>query len=383
MQHIPSGLTLKQFNDSKGYPLYLFLFLCKSRGVLMAKTKIRVLVNGYGVIGKRVADAVTKQDDMVLVGVSDIAGDWRVKMAIAKGFRVYASIPEKADGMRKCGVLVEGTLEELLREGEVDVIVDATPAKVGVKNKQLYERFGVKAVFQGGEKHEVAGTSFVAQRNYTEALGKQFVRVVSCNTTAICRVVGGLHEKLGIKKARVVIIRRAVDVWESSHAGIMNTVVPSLHVPSHHGPDAKTVIPDLNIVTMAVKASHNLFHLHTAMLEFKNKVTRDDIIRILEEEPRVIFVSGEDGIEGLNSIFELARDTGRPRGDLYEIPVWVDSISVDKTGYEVYLMWATPNESNVIPENIDAIRAMTELEKEAIKSIEKTDSSLGVLKKLY
>ena len=37
---------------------------------------IKVAVNGYGVIGKRVADAVTQQADMVLTGVCDIAGDW-------------------------------------------------------------------------------------------------------------------------------------------------------------------------------------------------------------------------------------------------------------------------------------------------------------------
>ncbi len=349
----------------------------------MGKTKVRVLVNGYGVIGKRVADAVTKQDDMELVGVSDIVGDWRVKMAVARGYKVYASIPERADVMRQSGIPVRGTLEELLRKGEVDVVVDATPAKVGAKNKQIYEKYGVKAIFQGGEKHEVADTSFVAQRNYLKALGKQFVRVVSCNTTAICRVVGGIHEKLGVKKARVVIVRRAVDVWESSHAGIMNTVVPDLRVPSHHGPDARTVIPDLNIMTMAVKASHNLFHLHTAMLELKTKVTKEDVIKVLEDEPRVVFISGKDGVEGLNSIFEIARDTGRARGDLYEIPVWLDSISVDESGYEVYLMWATPNESNVVPENIDAIRAVTELEKEAFKSIAKTDKALGIVKKLY
>lgn len=43
----------------------------------MSSTKkgIRVAVNGYGVIGKRVADAVAKQDDMQLVGVADVVSD--------------------------------------------------------------------------------------------------------------------------------------------------------------------------------------------------------------------------------------------------------------------------------------------------------------------
>jgi len=34
--------------------------------------KIRVAVNAYGVIGKRIADAVRKQKDMELVGVADV-----------------------------------------------------------------------------------------------------------------------------------------------------------------------------------------------------------------------------------------------------------------------------------------------------------------------
>ena len=36
---------------------------------------LRVAVNGYGVIGKRVADAVRLQDDMVLAGVADVTSD--------------------------------------------------------------------------------------------------------------------------------------------------------------------------------------------------------------------------------------------------------------------------------------------------------------------
>lgn len=32
--------------------------------------KVRVAVNGYGVIGKRVADAVALQEDMALAGVA-------------------------------------------------------------------------------------------------------------------------------------------------------------------------------------------------------------------------------------------------------------------------------------------------------------------------
>ena len=43
--------------------------------------KARVAVNGYGVIGKRVAEAIVQQDDLELAGVSDIGADWRLRMA--------------------------------------------------------------------------------------------------------------------------------------------------------------------------------------------------------------------------------------------------------------------------------------------------------------
>lgn len=45
----------------------------------MSNGKVRVAVNGYGVIGKRIADAVMAQEDMELVGIADVVSDWRVK----------------------------------------------------------------------------------------------------------------------------------------------------------------------------------------------------------------------------------------------------------------------------------------------------------------
>jgi glyceraldehyde-3-phosphate dehydrogenase (NAD(P)) len=46
------------------------------------RSQVRVAVNGYGVIGKRVADAVSLQDDMRLVGVADVVSDYRMKVAL-------------------------------------------------------------------------------------------------------------------------------------------------------------------------------------------------------------------------------------------------------------------------------------------------------------
>ena len=45
---------------------------------------IRVAVNGYHTIGARVADAVKKQSDMQLVGVSKMKPDYRARIAAKK-----------------------------------------------------------------------------------------------------------------------------------------------------------------------------------------------------------------------------------------------------------------------------------------------------------
>lgn len=51
---------------------------------MQGRGQVRVAVNGY-VIGKRVADAVSLQDDMRLVGVADVVSDRRMKVAVERG----------------------------------------------------------------------------------------------------------------------------------------------------------------------------------------------------------------------------------------------------------------------------------------------------------
>ncbi len=248
-----------------------------------AKAKVRVGINGYGVIGKRVADAVALQDDMELAGVSDIVHDYRTRVALERGIRVFASTAEKLEEMKTAGVPTSGTLEALLEQ--IDVIVDCTPKKIAAANRPIYEKGGIKAIYQGGEKHEVAGYSFVAQANYAGAIGRSSTRVVSCNTTGLTRVLGALHSRGLIKKARVVIIRRATDPWESHKEGMINTVIPETKVPSHQGPDAQTVIPDLSLTTMAGAASHNL--IITGLVNFERESNGGSMVGSLPWWPAV------------------------------------------------------------------------------------------------
>ncbi len=47
-------------------------------------------------------------------------------------------------------------------------------------------------------------------------------------------------------------------------------------------------------------------------------------------------------------------------------------------GKRLFYFQAVHQESDVVPENIDAIRSMLEIQKDGRKSMEKTDHSLGI-----
>ena len=51
--------------------------------------KVKVGINGYGTIGKRVATAVNQQDDMEIVGITKTRPTYEAKDAVKKGYPVY------------------------------------------------------------------------------------------------------------------------------------------------------------------------------------------------------------------------------------------------------------------------------------------------------
>ncbi|MBR7153115.1 MAG: type II glyceraldehyde-3-phosphate dehydrogenase [Candidatus Methanomethylophilaceae archaeon] len=338
-------------------------------------TKIRVAVNGYRTIGKRVATAIAAQDDMELVGVTKTRPTFEALTALDKGYDLY--VPEESvKAFNDAGVRIAGTLQDMYKK--VDIVVDCTPGNVGEFYRDQYKAAGVKAIFQGGEDHALAGTSFNSTANYSESWGAQFSRVVSCNTTGLLRTLNPIDRVNKIQNAFVTIVRRAADPGDSKN-GPINGLEPSVKLPTHHGPDVQSIMPWLNISTMAVKASTTLMHLHTIVAQLERETTTEEILAILEKAPRVRLVSSKDGIKTTAQIMELARDLGRDRSDMYEIVVWRDGIKV--VGNTLYMYQAVHQESDVIPENIDCIRSMCKAEQDVAASVAKTNAALGIPQK--
>ena len=52
---------------------------------------IKVAINGYGTIGKRVADAVDAQDDMEVIGVTKTGPSFGCQLAVKKQYPIFCT----------------------------------------------------------------------------------------------------------------------------------------------------------------------------------------------------------------------------------------------------------------------------------------------------
>lgn len=340
------------------------------QGNYMAKVKVGI--NGYGTIGKRVATAVSLQKDMEVVGVTKTRPNFETLMAIEKGFDVY--IPETSvDAFNKANVKYAGTIKDLY--DRIDIMVDCTPGDFGEQYKAEYAAAGIKGIFQGGEDHGLTGISFNSTANYSESWGAQFSRVVSCNTTGLLRTLFPIDKEFKIKNIYVTIVRRAADPGDSV-TGPINGLEPSVKLPTHHGPDVQSIMPWLNINTMAVKASTTLMHMHTVVVELSRETTTEEVLNVFRSSPRVRMVKSKDGIKTTAEVMEMARDIGRDRSDMYEIVIWEDGVKV--VGNKLYYYQGVHQESDVVPENVDCIRSMCKLDEDVARSVKKTNDSMHI-----
>jgi glyceraldehyde-3-phosphate dehydrogenase (NAD(P)) len=249
---------------------------------------LQVGVNGYGTIGKRVADAVRAQPDMEVCGVAKRSPDFVAESAVASNYPLYVADGYRIDAFRSEGLAVSGTVEDLIAES--DVVVDATPGGVGAEYRPLYEETDTPALFQGAESADVADVSFNARANYDDARDAEYVRVVSCNTTGLSRLLAPLVESYGVEKVRTTLVRRGGDPDQAGR-GPINDILPNpVEVPSHHGPDVQTVFPDLDIDTLGLTVPTTLMHVHSVNVTLESEPDPATVRDLLDRESRLFLV---------------------------------------------------------------------------------------------
>ena len=347
------------------------------------KMKIRVGVAGYGTIGQRLADGVAMQGDMELVGIADLAPTLSLKalrendMIGANGVKYDLYLVEGADpeAFKEADIPVAGTFDELCQK--VDVMLDSAPGGVGAKNKEkYYEKYGVKAIFQGGEKNSVADVFFHGYANYEKGLGQNYLKLTSCNTTGLIRSVDCLDREFGIEKVAITIIRRVADPGDY-HRGLTNALQME-KAPSHQAVDLMTIMPHIEATGILVHTPVTHGHIITVVATAKNgrKLHKEEVLAAFQKHPRIRVVTIDEGFKGNASLFKYARDLGNRRGDMYEIGLWADSIV--ESGNDIMYAINIPQESVTIPETIDGIRAAMKMQLTREEATAETNKYLNI-----
>lgn len=337
-------------------------------------TKARVGVAGYGTIGQRLADGVALQEDMDLVGVVDLAPTLglRALAEIGMPYNLFLVDPSRKKEFDDADIPVSGTFQELLED--VDIVLDAAPAGIGAKNKELYMKHGVKAVFQAGEKHEVADAFFHGYANYENGLGKDYLKLTSCNTTGFVRAVDLLDRMVGVDKVAITIIRRVADPGDL-HRGYVDLLRVE-KVPNHQCADLMKIMPHIHATGLLVHTPVTHGHIINIVATPKKKVSKEALLEACRAHPRIRVVRIADGFESNTSLFKYARDLGHKRGDMYEIAVWEECIGDSKD--DIMFAINIPQEAVTIPETMDAIRAALEMQTDRLEAVNLTNKYLGM-----
>jgi glyceraldehyde-3-phosphate dehydrogenase (NAD(P)) len=116
-------------------------------------------------------------------------------------------------------------------------------------------------------------------------------------------------------------------------------------------------------------------HMHSVNVTLESTPDADDVRDLLESQDRTVVIPEWLGLDGAGAIKELAQDAGRPRADIWENCIWGESVSME--GSDLYLFQAIHQESDVVPENVDAIRAVLG-EADQQESIQRTNEAMGI-----
>ena len=96
---------------------------------------VRVFINGYGNIGRRLAAVSSSDKEVQFIGIAKYTADDKAKDAMDNGFDIY--VP---DGMvnqfKEKGYDVTGVISQAIRGS--DLVVDAAKEGGGYDNKKSY-----------------------------------------------------------------------------------------------------------------------------------------------------------------------------------------------------------------------------------------------------
>lgn len=323
---------------------------------------VRVAVVGYGTIGRRVADAVARQPDLELAGVAVRRWSAAALGASARDIPVHRS--DAWGGEAVAGARLAGDMDDLL--GAADVVVDCGQRGTGASRRALYQRWGLPTVLSGGEHPDDADATYSALVNHDACRGVRTVRVATCNLTAIARAIGAVSCCGPVRSLHATLVRCASDPDKGRKGRIADAIL----VPdSKHGREVRSLFPDISATTTAISVPMTAGHL-VSMAFVGPMADREAVLAAVGSQRRVRLVEGT----------ELATSDLRDRlgagGRQDCTDLVVPETSVIVSDAVVHLSAWVHMEAIVIPDTVDAIRAVGRPEIDAEESITLTDRAL-------
>jgi len=317
---------------------------------------------------------VAKQEDMELIGIVDIAPTLSIRALYdsPNPYDLYVVDDSMKGAFDSENIPVRGSFDDLL--SKVDIMLDAAPGGIGAKNKKLYKAKGLKAIFQGGEKNEVADAFFHGYANYSKGIGKDYLKLTSCNTTGFIRAVDCIDRAAGVEKVVVTILRRVADPGDT-HRGLVDVAMVE-PVPNHQAVDLMLIMPHIKATGALIHLPITHGHIITLVLTTKKSVSTNMALELFEAHPRIKVVEIAKGFNSNTALFKYARDKGNKRADMYEIAVFKEMVA--KSGDDLFFTINIPQEAVVIPESIDAIRAALSMQTGGDDAVSATNKYLGM-----
>ena len=220
----------------------------------------------------------------------------KVKGMINRGAELCVS-EDKVKDFQELGLEPAYHAEEAIKRA--DVVIDCTPKGTGLMNKEKYYlkyKKKVKGFLAQGSEFGFGKMYAVGINDDAIKANDQFIHIVSCNTHNIAVLIHTLaieNKKNNLKEGKFLCIRRANDISQ------VKSFVPSPEVGSHKDPQMgthhavdvyhlyKTLNIDLNVFSSALKLNTQYMHSIWYNLKLTKKITKDKVIKLLQENPRV------------------------------------------------------------------------------------------------
>lgn len=337
---------------------------------------VKIFINGYGNIGRRLASALSVDKEIQLVGVAKYTIDDKVKEALDNRFNVF--VPDEMLGaFKEKGYGVTGSIKDAVKYS--DLVIDAAKEGGGYDNKKsLYEPMNKPAIFQGGEDRHgdrsVADMIHNSRVNYSRAAGKTYVIQGSCNVSGMGRIMQPLMEKFGdrIQRYDVELIRRWADLEDTK--AVKDSIEWDRN--PHHQDDVKDFIPNANLYVDAFKVPSRMMHLHHMFIRFNDKApTKDEILECYRNEFGVAIINSA---KGTGDVRRKALELGFAHGDTNMVHIHQDILRVQDD--MVKLAYSDDQTGMVIPENHLLLQSMI-FKRSREDALKRTDNLFQISKK--